>query len=59
VSVASDEFESEVSYLDPPTRKQRLLLSVSQDGETVSTEDEQVGEDDREDDEDDESEEQP
>jgi hypothetical protein len=59
VSVTPDEFESEVSYLDPLARKQRLLLSVSEDGETVSTEDEEFVEEDSEDDEGDESEEQP
>ena len=58
VSAAPDEFESDISYVDPPTRKQRPLLSVSEQGETTSTEDEEVGEDDGEDDED-ESEEQP
>jgi hypothetical protein len=57
VSAAPDEFESDISYVDPPTRKQRLLLSVSDPGETTSTE-EEFGEDDGEDD-DDESEEQP
>lgn len=51
-SVIPQEFESEVSYLDPLTRKQRFLLS---EGETVEVED--VGEDDIEDDEEDESEE--
>lgn len=51
-SVIPQEFESEVSYLDPPTRKQRLLLS---EGETAEVED--AGEDDIEDDEEDESEE--
>jgi len=51
-SVIPQEFESEVSYLDPPTRKQRRLLS---EGETGEVED--VGEHDIEDDEEDESEE--
>jgi len=58
VSVAPDEFESEVSYADPLTRKQRLLLSMSENGETTSTENEEFGEEDSEDDEDVESEEQ-
>jgi hypothetical protein len=58
VSAAPDEFESDISYVDPPTRKQRLLLSVSDQGETTSTEEEEFGEDDGEDD-DDEREEQP
>jgi hypothetical protein len=51
-SVIPQEFESEVSYLDPPTRKQRLLLSESKTAEV-----EDVVENDIEDDEEDESEE--
>lgn len=51
-SVIPEEFESEVSYLDPPTRKQRLLLAE----QTESSEDEDVGEDDIGDEEDDDSE---
>jgi hypothetical protein len=59
VSVTPDQFESEISYVDPPTRKQRLLLSVSEHGEPISTEDEEFGEEDDEDEGEDESEEQP
>jgi hypothetical protein len=57
VSATPDEFESGVSYADPPTRKQRLLISLSEPGEGAALDDEDFGEDDVEDDEDNESEE--
>jgi hypothetical protein len=59
MSVVPDEFDSDVSYVDPPTRKQRLLSPMSEHGKTVMPEDEDFGDDDPEDDGDDENEEQP
>ena len=47
------QFESEISYDDPPTRKQRLLLPVPEHDQSTSTagEDVEVEEDDEDTDE--------
>ncbi len=51
VSLTPEQFESDVSYTDPPTRKERLLLSeLEQGGTEMIEEDEQIeSEDDAED----------
>lgn len=46
VSVTPDQFESEISYTDPPTRQQRLLLSASEQEVEIPTEDQEFEEDD-------------
>lgn len=42
VSLVPEEFESEVSYADPPTRKQRLLLAEFERPAELIEEDEEV-----------------
>jgi hypothetical protein len=39
VSVKSEQFESEISYVDPPTKKERLLLSGLEQATGVTAED--------------------
>lgn len=53
VSSIPQQFESEISYDDPPTRKQRLLLPVPEHDQSTSTagEDVEVEEDDEDTDE--------
>lgn len=51
LSSTPDRFDSEISYTDPPTRKQRSLLSVSEHADTASTEDVEVEEDEEDEDE--------
>jgi hypothetical protein len=59
VSALPDEFESETSYIDPPTLKQRVLSSLPEENEIAPPTEEDFGEDDIEDEDEAESEEQP